>query len=438
LKRSSATRLQKKVEPQRNSHKKGQKTQKDTGEIATGITYGYPVGALLEVPMYDYEILFVDDDKAILKMVENYLYREGYTVTAVDSGLKALDLLKDKRFDIVFTDFKMPQITGIELLSAIKEYRSETEVIIVTGHGTMETAIQAMKIGSYDYVQKPFKLEILKLIIDRIIEEKKIKEGNVRLKTRLKQRHRYEALVGISLPMLEIYEIIDQMKDSSPNVMIQGESGTGKQLCAKTIHQTSDRKDRPLIPVNCSSLLGRIPDKDLPERLLDAFHAADSGTLYLDEITAIPTKAQAEITRLLRHHTKRRADDRDKQIDVRIIAATNQDPFDFIEQDERTKKFYNLLNSVYIKMPALRARKEDICLLINHFLAKQRARHTHKIYNVSQAALDHLLSYNWPGNVIQLENVIERAFALGAQTLVEVDDLPKEIITFGAIARIGS
>lgn len=387
--------------------------------------------------MHDYEILFVDDDQTILKMVGNFLTREGYDVTLVDNGLKALDLLKEKNFDIVFSDFKMPQVTGIELLSAIKEYRPETEVIIVTGHGTMETAIQAMKIGSYDYLQKPFKLEILKLIIDKIIEEKKFKEENVRLKNRLKQRHKYEALVGISLPMMEIYEIVDQIKDNSPNVMIQGESGTGKQLSANAIHNSSGRKDRSLITVNCSSLPGGTSDKALPEQLIDAFREADGGTLYLDEITEIPPRMQEEIARVLRHHTFRNADGEEKPIDIRVIAATNKDPRDFIEQDERTKKFYNLLNSVHIKMPPLRERKEDICLLINHFLASQNARHTNKIYNVSPSALDHLLSYNWPGNVIQLENVIERAFALGAKTLVEVDDLPKEIRTFGQIAKIG-
>lgn len=369
-------------------------------------------------------------------MVDNYLTREGYDVTLVNSGLEALNLLRDKSFDIVFTDFKMPQITGIELLAAIKEYRPDTEVIIVTGHGTMESAIQAMKIGSYDYVQKPFKLEILKLIIDRIIEEKKFKEENVRLKTRLKQRHRYKALVGISLPMLEIYEIIDQMTDSSPNVMIQGESGTGKQLSATVIHLTSDRKEKPMVPVNCSSLLGTIADDELPEQLQDAFREANGGTLYLDEITDIPPRVQEEIAGILRYHRSKSAGVEDQQIDVRIIAATNKDPRDFIEQDERTKKFYNLLNSVYIRMPALRERKEDICLLINHFLNRQNKKHKNKIYNISQSALDHLLSYNWPGNVIQLENVIERAFALGGQTLVEVDDLPKEIRTFGQIAKI--
>ncbi len=197
--------------------------------------------------MKEFEILFVDDDRTILSLVEEYLTAFDYRINVVDNGLKALELIKEKDFDVVFTDFKMPDIDGLELLSVIKEYRPATEVIMVTGHGTMESAIQAMKFGSYDYIQKPFKLDILRILIDKIIEAKKFKQENIVLKTRLKERHRYDELVGISLKMREIYEQIDRMSQSSPNVLIQGESGTGKALTAHVIHRSSHRRDKPFV-----------------------------------------------------------------------------------------------------------------------------------------------------------------------------------------------
>lgn len=380
--------------------------------------------------MKDYKILFVDDDKVILDMVARFLTREGYTGFFVNSGIEALEILKKERFDIVFTDFKMPEVDGIELLSAIKEYHPETEVIIVTGHGTMEMAIKAMKIGSYDYIQKPFKLAILKLIIDRIIEEKKLKHENVMLKARVKERHRYEELIGINLRMQEIYEIIDRMKNRSPNVMIQGESGTGKALTANVIHRSSDRADQPLIHINCRSDFGDIPTDDVSAQLVEMFQAAEGATLYMDEITDIPYAIQEELPSALK---KSDGDD----FDIRLIAATNKDLREIIEGDLVRKPFFAMVNTVGVNIPPLRDRKEDICLLIHHFLDKFNTSRTKKIYCASPDALDYLLRFRWPGNVIQLENVIERAFALGVDTSIAMDDLPGEIKTFGDISIKG-
>ena len=380
--------------------------------------------------MKDYKILFVDDDKVILDMVERFLTREGYAGYFVNSGLEALDMLKKEQFDIVFTDYKMPEVDGIELLSAIKEYHPDTEVIIVTGHGTMEMAIKAMKIGSYDYIQKPFKLAILKLIIDRIIEEKKLKDENVMLKARVKERHRYQELIGINLRMQEIYEIIDRMKNRSPNVIIQGESGTGKALTANVIHRSSDRADQPLIHINCRSDFNDIPDDDTVTQLEEMLKTADGATLYLDEITDIPYAVQDELPRALKQKGG-------EAFDIRLIGATNKDLRDIIESDLVRKPLLASVNAVAIDIPPLRDRKEDICLLIHHFLDKYNANSAKKIYCVSPDALDYLLRFRWPGNVIQLENVIERAFALGVDTTIAVEDLPGEIKTFGDISIKG-
>ena len=385
--------------------------------------------------MEDYKILFVDDDSAIRSIVDQYLSREGYKVWLAESGIEALKLLKDKKFDIVFTDFKMPGIDGIELLARIKEYSPEIEVIIVTGHGTLESAVKAMKTGSYDYLQKPFKLDLLKIIIDRIVEEKKIKRENVLLKKRIKERHKYDEMVGINLRMQEIYEIIDRMKPHSPNVLIQGESGTGKELTAHVIHKNSERKDKPFIPVNCSSFVKKLPETRKPDTFIDLLKH-QGGTIFLDEIVDIPPAIQSEFLRAEKHKPMESGGNKEKNdFDLRIIAATNKDIKESLENGSIERKFFNYLNAVSINMPPLRDRKEDICLLIINFLDKFKSRGSNKILNVSTEAMDYLLKYNWPGNVIQLENVIERSFAFGVDTTIHVEDLPDEIRAFGKITK---
>ena len=386
--------------------------------------------------MEDFKILFVDDDSAIRNIVDKYLSRAGYNVFLADSGVEALKLLKDKKFDIVFTDFKMPGIDGIELLARIKEYSPEIEVIIVTGHGTLESAVKAMKTGSYDYLQKPFKLDLLKIIIDRIVEEKKIKRENVLLKKRIKERHKYDEMVGINLRMQEIYEIIDRMKPHSPNVLIQGESGTGKELTAHVIHKNSKRQDKPFIPFNYSSFVKELPETRKPDTFIDLLKPYEGETIFLDEITEIPPAIQSEFLRALKRKTMESGGSKENiDFDLRIIAATNKDIKESLESGSIERKFFNYLNAVSINMPPLRDRKEDICLLIIYFLDKFNNRSPKKILNVSLDAMDYLLKYNWPGNVIQLENVIERSFAFGVDTTIQVKDLPDEIRAFGKIAK---
>jgi DNA-binding NtrC family response regulator len=388
--------------------------------------------------MDDFEILFVDDDPAILGMVEEYLSHLKYRVSIADNGLKALDMIKDKNFDIVFSDFKMPDIDGLELLAVIKEYRPETEVIIVTGHGTMESAIQAMKFGSYDYLQKPFKLDILKIIIDRIVEEKKLKKENIILKTRVKERHQYDSLVGISIKMQEIYEIIDRMKNNSPNVLIQGESGTGKELVAHTIHKTSDRKENEFRSINCRSFIKAASDNGIFAKTIELFESSQAGTIFLDEISEFTPPMQADIIRAFEEKNMKPGGKAEPpENTVRVLAATNKNLKETIERNKLKKEFVECLNTVTIKMPPLSERKEDICLLINHFLHQFSQKNTKQILNVSPQTLDLLLRYNWPGNVIQLQNVIERAFALGVELIIDVAHLPSEIQAFGEISKSG-
>ena len=387
--------------------------------------------------MDDFEILFVDDDKTILSMVEEYLAAFDYRVSIVDSGLKALELIKEKDFDVVFTDFKMPDIDGLELLAMIKEYRPATEVIIVTGHGSMESAIQAMKFGSYDYIQKPFKLDVLRIVINKLFEEKSLKRENIVLRTRVKERHKYDQLIGISLKMQAIYEQIDHMQNRSPNVLIQGESGTGKELTAHVIHRSSDRTHHAFIPVNCKSFAKGIACDQVYTRAVELFQSAAGGTIFFDEITEIDPADQDEINRAYTEHIfNPGADDGHPGSGVRLLAATSKSPEEAAQRGNLTPELVSCISDVKIHMPPLRERREDISLLINHFLNQFNAKNDNKVLNVSPDALDVLLRYNWPGNVIQLENVIERAFALRVDLTIDVDDLPSEIKTFGEISKI--
>jgi DNA-binding NtrC family response regulator len=379
-------------------------------------------------------ILFVDDDRAILELVREYLTEVGYRVEVVDNGVKALEMIKDTPFEIVFTDIKMPDIDGLELLSAIKEYRPETEVIIVTGHGSMESAIQAMKFGSYDYLQKPFKLNVLKIIIDRILEEKKLKQEKVVLKSRVRDRHRYEGLVGISLKMQEIYDVIEHMKASSPHVLIEGESGTGKELTAHVIHRTSGRSRKPFMPVACKSLLKGIAADGVVEKLRELLQAAEDSTLFLDEVCELPAAAQAPLADLLGDY--RSAGDTGLRRPARVVAATNRVVKEALAKGHLDHRLHAVLCDIFIQMPPLRDRKEDVCLLINHFLQQFNAKSAKKVLSVAPEAMDYLYGYGWPGNVIQLENVIERAFALGVELVIQIEDLPAEIKTAGEISRM--
>ena len=380
--------------------------------------------------MDEYRILFVDDDKDILMMVEQYLKMQGYDITTINSGIKALDLVKDQDIHIIFTDYKMPEFNGLELLAAVKQYKPEIEVIIVTGYGSMESAIQAMKFGSYDYLQKPFKLDHLKLIIDRIIEEKKVKDKTALLRKRARDRHRYETLVGISPKMQQVYDMIETVIQQDPMVLIQGESGTGKELVAHTIHDKSDRPSKAFVPVNCSSISEGVPENEIVSHVAGLMQKVDGGTIYLDEIAELAPALRLTILKSLK------AEQQKKGVSARVIAATSKELGEVIASGALKQGLFDLLNAVVISMPPLRERREDICLLINHFIHQICAKQKKRIIGMSPEAMDILMRYHWPGNLIQLQNVIERALALGVTDAINPDDLPAEIQTFSQISKM--
>jgi DNA-binding NtrC family response regulator len=382
--------------------------------------------------MSDTRILFVDDDRDILAMVEQYLTIKGYDVTTVDNGIEAVGIVKEKQIDIVFTDYKMPEFNGLELLVAIKKYRPQTEVIIVTGYGSMESAIQAMKFGSYDYLQKPFKLDHLRLIIDRIVEEKKIKDKAQLIRKISRERHQYGKMIGLCPKMREIYEVIDTISIENPMVLIHGESGTGKELTARTIHDNSDRKELPFVPANCNSLRKKTKTEDeIAAHLSGMLASVGGGTLYLDEVSSLPSTVRERMLELL-NDSETKTGQR-----PRLIAGTSRELDEVIASGAMKKDLLDLFNAVFIKLPPLRERKEDIPLLINHFLYTDSPAAKTRIYGITPSAMNILLQYHWPGNLIQLQNVIERAFAMGVENAIGPEDLPAEIRTFGTISQMG-
>ncbi|MBW1781968.1 MAG: sigma-54-dependent Fis family transcriptional regulator [Deltaproteobacteria bacterium] len=376
------------------------------------------------------KILLVDDEREILSTVKGYLSRGGYGVTVTEYGREALELARKYDFDIVITDLNMPELSGLELLEAVKELRSETEVIIVTGYGTIETAIKALKFGCYDYLQKPVNLERLKLLIDRILEKKRLKEENLHLKHKLKERYRYDDIIGLSPGMQEIYEIIDRISMDSPTVLIQGESGTGKEVVARVIHKNSNRKGGPFVSINCGALVEGLLETELFGHVKGAFtgaikdkrglmKVAEGGSIFLDEIAEMPPSLQVKLLRALQEKKIRPVGDtREADVDTRVIAATNKNIEEALERGKLRRDLYYRLNVVSIQIPPLKERKEDIPPLVNHFISRFAETNRRKIVKkISPEALGLLLEYDWPGETNGKKTEASRLLGINLSTL---------------------
>lgn len=385
------------------------------------------------------EILFVDSDREQLSIIEEYLSLLGYKVALMDDGLKALELLKERGFGIVFADLNTPTLSGLELLSAIKEHDPEIEVIITASHGDMDSAIEALRLRSYDYILKPLDLDQLKKLVNRIIEKKTLLRENIFLKRRLKDRYRYGDIIGISAQIQEIYEIIQRVSQNDSTILIQGESGTGKELVAKAIHEQSKRKNKPFVPVHCGAIVETLLESELfghrkgafsgaIRENIGLFRAAEGGTIFLDEIAEISHPVQVKLLRTLQERKVRPVGDtKELEINVRVLAATNKDVEDAVKSGALRKDLFYRLNVIPINIPPLRERKEDVPLLVNHFVDKFNKKGKRMVNGVSPEAMEFLLSYHWPGNVRELHSAIERAFGLGASNSIGVADLPLAI-----------
>jgi len=386
------------------------------------------------------KILVVDDDPEMCALLSDVLSREGNSVLSIGDSTEASKRLRKEEFDVIITDLKMKGLKGLDLLEEAKQVASLTPVIIITAFGTIESAIQAMKMGAYDYITKPFQVDEIILTVKKALENRQLKKEVVRLKKEVESRYHFHQFIGKSPAMQKIYDLIERIRDSSSNVLITGESGTGKELVAKAIHYSGARKESPFIAVNCAAIPETLLESELFGYKRGAFtdaktdkkgliFEATAGTLFLDEITEMPSVLQAKLLRVIEERVVRPLGDTNSYpIDVRIISASNQNIQESIHQGRFREDLYYRLKVIDISLPPLRERREDIPLLVQHFVNRFGQEAKKKISGVSEDTLKILLHYPWPGNVRELENVIQRAVILGEQEVILPEDLPAPMI----------
>lgn len=384
-------------------------------------------------------ILVADNERSIRELLSITLKKEGYDVSTADGGEAALEAVRRESFDLVISDVRMPKVDGIEVLKVVKELAPDTGVIMITAFSSTETAVEAMKLGAYDYITKPFKLDEIKLIIGNALERKRLREENLNLRKQLETQYRFENIIGKSPKILEMFDTIRKIADSPSTVMITGESGTGKELVARAIHFNSYRREKPFISVNCGAIPEGLMESELFGHVkgsftgavanrVGLFSAADGGSLFLDEITEIPPLLQVKLLRAIQEREIRRVGDaRDTKVDVRLIAASNKDLGEAMADGTLREDLFYRLNVIPIHLPPLRERREDIPLLVSHFLQKFGKELGKEVQGMSAEALELLEAYHWPGNTRELENVIERAIVLGREDALTVDSLPEAV-----------
>jgi DNA-binding NtrC family response regulator len=387
-----------------------------------------------------HKILVVDDDPKMCELLSDILKDEGFSVTTSGDSLKALGILRKEEFDVILTDLKMGGMDGIDLLQEANNIAPITPVVLLTAYGTIESAIKAMKMGAYDYVLKSDQMDELILVLKKALEHRLLKKEIVRLRRRMESDYQFHDLIGRSPPMKKIYDLIERISESSSNVLLTGESGTGKELVAKAIHHHSDRKEGPFIAVNCAAIPETLIESELFGYKKGAFtdaksdkkgliSEADEGTLFLDEITEMPLTLQAKLLRVIEEKEVRPLGDTvSYPIDVRIISTSNRDIKSCIQEDKFREDLYYRLKVIDIELPPLRERREDIALLVQHFIDTFSKEMKKKISGISEDALKALLDYSWPGNVRELENVIQRAIILSQQERLLPVDFPDSII----------
>ena len=386
-------------------------------------------------------ILVADDEESIREFLEIMLRKEGYEVATVEDGQQAVDLLKRKSYDLVISDLQMPNMTGIELLRHVKDQHPDMLFMLITAFGTTETAVEAMKLGAYDYITKPFKIDEVRLNIANALRSKNLEVENRTLKKELGKEYSFQNLVGNSDTMHRIYEMIRRVSQTPTNVLVTGESGTGKEMVAKAIHFNGPLKERPFVTINC----GAIPESLMESEMFGhkkgsftgaiadkpgLFEVADGGTLFLDEVGELPLSIQVKLLRAIQERIIRRVGGTDDtKVEVRIIAATNRELEDMVKLGSFRQDLFYRLNVINIRTPSLRERTEDIPNLAAHFLKKYNDRLGKTVGGISAEAMDMLKKYDYPGNVRELENIIERTVALEGGATILPESLPPFVNT---------
>jgi DNA-binding NtrC family response regulator len=389
-------------------------------------------------------ILIVEDELKMARLLELNLAEEGYATLAAQDAETGLKLVRQEKIDLVLTDLKLPRMDGLEFLQAVKRSNAQMPVILMTAYGTVETAIEAMKAGASDYVLKPFSMEEIKLIIHKELDVRRLREENRDLREALGERYRFENIVAQSAEMQEVLAVVERVAPTNSTVLLGGESGVGKDMIARAIHQHSRRASGPFIKINCTAI---------PENLLESelfgfekgaftgamtakpgkFELADKGTIFLDEIGDVPGAIQVKLLRVLQEREfERLGGTKTLKVDVRVVAATNQDLRAALEQGTFREDLYYRLNVVPISIPPLREHKEDIPYLVDHFVARLARESAKPITRITPAAMTLLMDFHWPGNIRELENIIERAVTLSTGTMLDVGDIRLDVGPGGA------
>lgn len=385
------------------------------------------------------DLLIVDDEEVALNNLEHVLRKEGYAVTASQSGPEALHLLEKREFDLVLTDLRMEMVDGMQILELTKELYPDTEVIMITGYATVDSAIEAMKAGAYHYIAKPYKLDEVRKVVKEAVEKRQLKRENFRLKEHLKFFHGEARLITDNRKMKKLLETAAQVATSDSNIVICGESGTGKELLAKFVHSTSNRRNGPLMSINCGAFQEELLANELfghekgaftgaTEKKKGLVEIADGGTLFLDEITEMTPTMQVKLLRVIQEkEVLRVGGTKPVKVDVRFIAATNRDLQEEVKEGHFRQDLFFRINVVSLLIPPLAERKDDLPLLILHFVKKYSTMINKNVVNVSPEVIDILSQYDFPGNVRELENIIERGVALTNKDTIEVMHLPEDL-----------
>lgn len=393
-------------------------------------------------------ILVVDDEVSLGQFLEILLEQQGYEPTVVTGGQAAIDLIDGgDEFDLVMTDLMMPRVDGMAVLGHVKDRFPETEVLMMTAYATADTAILAMKMGAYDYVQKPFKVDELRVVIERGLASRRLIRENQALKAQVQRRYSFHNIIGRSKPMQAVFNIIERVADTRTSVLVTGESGTGKELVARAIHHNSSRSSRPMVTINCGAIPENLIESELFGHLKGSFtgattnkegmfQAAHTGTLFLDEIGELPMHLQVKLLRALQERSVRAVGAvKEQAVDVRVIAATNQDLDVAIAEGRFREDLYYRLNVIRVEIPPLRQRREDVAPIARHFLKRYSDEMGRNITDFHGEALAVLTTHRFPGNVRELENIVERAVTFETGPLVTRDSLPPHILRGpGAIA----
>jgi DNA-binding NtrC family response regulator len=393
-------------------------------------------------------ILIVDDEVAIRKALERFLTSLKYEVFSAGDGEEATKILNKETIDLALVDLVMPKVDGIELIRRMKKAQPNIVPIVLTGFGTITSAVEAMKAGAYHYLTKPFELDDIASLVATALEHSQLKEENRILKSQLREKYRFDNFVGASDEMAAVFDMIEKVSEADSTVLITGQSGTGKELVARAIHYNSPRKDKPLITVNCAAIPEELLESELFGHVKGAFtgavathsgrfDAADRGTIFLDEIGDMSLKLQVKVLRVLQERRFEPVGSTSThQVNVRIVAATNQNLEEAVKEKRFREDLYYRLNVIPIHIPPLKERKGDVRILLQHFLEKSAKSAGGEHYDITQEALDKLCAYDWPGNVRELENMVERLTVLKKAGAIEVSDLPEKLSCLEGTASI--